>query len=230
MTSMLVSMVYAPLEKILNALLEQDPAATNRLTQLCAGYPEDKPPVVSLTCTSPMQWQLFLLPRDGRLSLRAVCEEEATASISASASSFMRVVTAENPRTALFNPDITLNGDTHLVQTLFEIIRNLDFDWEHHLSSIVGDVATEQISRFFHAAREFSAEASTSMRSNLQEYLHEEARVVPPKDEVNEFLSGVDDLRLHIDRLEARVRKLVDGYTRSGAAPDRADGADKPQL
>lgn len=214
MTSMLTSVVYAPIEKILNALLDQDPAAARRLENLSAGYPEDTPPVISLTCTAPLQWQLFLVPQAGRLSLRAICEDEPAAAVSASASSYMKLLTAENPQTALFNPDIILSGDTGLVQTLFEIIRSLDFDWEHHLSTIVGDVATEQISRFFNAARQFSAEASSSMRSNLQEYLHEESRVVPPKEEVNEFLSGVDDLRVHLDRLEARVRKLIENQTR----------------
>jgi ubiquinone biosynthesis accessory factor UbiJ len=214
MTSMLASVIYAPLEKVLNSLLAENPAAVSRLEQLTAESPADRPVVIALTCTAPLHWQVFVIAEGRQLALRSVFEEEPDAAISASASALLRLVSADNPRTALFNPDVTLTGDTHMAQNLFEIIRSLDFDWEHHLSGIIGDVATEQISRFFAAARHFSAEASTSMRSNLQEYLHEESRVLPVKEEVNEFLSGVDELRLHIDRLEARVRKLIDDNTR----------------
>jgi ubiquinone biosynthesis protein UbiJ len=203
---MLASLIYTPVEILLNQLLAQDPAAAAKLQELC---PPDSQPVVSLLCTTTPKWQLHLLLDGSRLQLRSVYDGPVAASVSASASAFIRLVSAENTRTALFSPDIVLAGDTHLVQALFETLRNLDFDWEYYMESVTGGVLTHQLSKAVDSARQWSGEFTDSMRSNFQEYLHEESGLLPQQSELEEFYTGVDELRLRIDRLEARLQRLL---------------------
>ena len=47
-----------------------------------------------------------------------------------------------------------------------------------------------------------------AMRLNTQEYLQEEARLVPAEAELKAYLDAVDDLRMDVDRLEARLKQL----------------------
>jgi len=206
MNPMLASIIYTPVEILLNQLLAQDPAAAAKLQELC---PPDTQPVISLFCATPPHWQLHLLLTGSRLQLRSVYDGPVAASVSASGSAFMRLAMAENSRTALFSPDIVLAGDTHLIQALFETLRNLDFDWEYYMESVTGGVLTHQLSKAVDSARQWSGEFSDSMRSNLQEYLHEESRLLPQQTEMEEFYSGVDELRLRLDRLEARLQRLL---------------------
>ena len=206
MNPMLASIIYTPLEILLNQLLAQDPAAAAKLQELS---PPDSQPVISLFCTTAPHWQLHLLLDGPRLQLRSVYDGPAAASVSASASAFMRLVMAENSRTALFSPDIVLAGDTHLIQALFEILRNLDIDWEYYMESVTGGVLTNQFSKAVDSAREWSGEFTDSMRSNLQEYLYEESGLLPQQSELEEFYTGVDELRLRLDRLEARLQRLL---------------------
>ena len=203
---MLASIIYTPVEILLNKLLAQDPAAAAKLQELC---PPDSQPVVSLICTTTPHWQLHVLLDGPRLQLRSVYEGPVTASVSASASAFIRLVTAENTRTALFSQDVALAGDTHLVQALFETLRGLDFDWEYYMESVTGSVLTQQMSKAVDSMRQWSGEFTNSMRDNLQEYLHEESGLLPQRSELEEFYSGVDELRLRLDRLEARLQRLL---------------------
>lgn len=209
MSKMLASALYAPLEKLINSLLAQDPAASNRLRELSERGAEPGQAVVAVTCTSPIRWELYVVIDAAGLQLRSVHEAPLDASVIASAGAFGKVMMADNPRTALFSPDITLSGDAQLVQELFETLRGLDFDWEHHLAPLAGDVLTQQFSSAMKSFRQWSDQTSSSMRDNVQEYLHEEARLLPQRDEVEEFYSGVDDLHLQLDRVHARMQRLL---------------------
>jgi ubiquinone biosynthesis protein UbiJ len=46
------------------------------------------------------------------------------------------------------------------------------------------------------------------MRLNTQEYLQEEARLVPAEAELKAYLDAVDELRMDVDRFEARLKQL----------------------
>ena len=48
------------------------------------------------------------------------------------------------------------------------------------------------------------------MKANVTEYLQEEANVFPPKEEVEDFFSDIDELALAADRLEAKFRLLYE--------------------
>ena len=56
----------------------------------------------------------------------------------------------------------------------------------------------------------FQAHQTTKTTAiNASEYVREEQNILPSKFEVNKFKAGVDDLRLSVERLEAKVQRLM---------------------
>ena len=51
---------------------------------------------------------------------------------------------------------------------------------------------------------------SESMRRDVTEYLQEELRAFPPREEVNDFFNDIDELSLRVERLAAHVNQLLE--------------------
>lgn len=202
MNHLVSSAFCAPIEALLNGLLAQDSGTARRLER-------HHGQAVRVECTSPLQWEVFILVQEGRLSIRSVYEPAPQAEIAASASAFSRLLFSGGKTDALFSPDIQLGGDTHLIQDLNQILRDLEVDWEHHFSALFGDIATHQLSQFFGKALEWTAQTRSTLLADVEEYLHEEARLLPGASEVSQFSNRVDELRLAVDRINARQQRLL---------------------
>ena len=212
MNHLVSSAFCAPVEALLNGLLAQDAETARRLAR-------HHGKTVRVACTAPLQWQVFVLVQEERLSIRSIYEPAPQAEIAASASAFSRVLLGGAQTDALFSPDIRLGGDTHLIQDLQQILRDLEVDWEHHFSAVFGDVATHQLSQFFGKALEWTTQTRQTLIADVEEYLHEEARLLPGSSEVTHFSSRVDELRLAIDRIYARQQRLLQKLQRCGSEP-----------
>ena len=208
MNQLVSSAFCAPIEALLNGLLAQNPGTARRLAR-------HHGQAVRVECTSPLQWQVFILVQEERLSIRSVYELAPQAEIAASASAFSRLLLGGAQTDALFSPDIRLGGDTHLIQDLNQILRDLEVDWEHHFSALFGDVVTHQLSQFFGKAREWTAQTRATLLADVEEYLHEEARLLPGASEVNHFSGRLDELRLAVDRITARQQRLLQKLQRT---------------
>ena len=110
---------------------------------------------------------------------------------------------------SLFNDKIRLSGDTELGQKVKQLFDELDIDWEGHLAHFTGDVVAHQIGSVFRQGLAFKNRVDTSMRNNVTEYLQEELRVFPPREELDNFFSDIDELSLRADRLAAHVNQLL---------------------
>ncbi len=56
-----------------------------------------------------------------------------------------------------------------------------------------------------------------AMKLNTSEYLSEESKVTPAEAELEYYMDQVDDLRMDIDRLEARVKNIQSSLKQSQA-------------
>lgn len=110
---------------------------------------------------------------------------------------------------SLFNDDISISGDVELGQNVKKLFDEMDIDWEGHLARFTGDVVAYQVGSFFRQGFAFKRQVSESVRHNLTEYLQEELRVFPPREEINDFFKDVDDLSLRVERLAAHVNQLL---------------------
>jgi ubiquinone biosynthesis protein UbiJ len=111
-------------------------------------------------------------------------------------------------RGALFAGEVEIRGDVTVGQRFEAILRGIDIDWEEQLSRLVGDVAAHQVGKLVRDTMAWGAKSAETLGRDVSEYLQEESRHLPQRDEVDAFLTAVDDLRNDVERLGARIRRL----------------------
>jgi ubiquinone biosynthesis protein UbiJ len=111
-------------------------------------------------------------------------------------------------RGALFAGEVEIRGDVALGQRFEAVLREIDIDWEEQLSRLVGDVAAHQVGKLVRDTMTWGANSVDTLSRDVGEYLQEESRQLPQRDEVDAFLGAVDHLRDDVARLEARVKRL----------------------
>ncbi|HAT1823827.1 SCP2 sterol-binding domain-containing protein [Legionella pneumophila] len=110
---------------------------------------------------------------------------------------------------SLFNDKIRISGDIELGQSVKKLFDEIDIDWEGHLAHFTGDVVAHQIGSFVRKGLEFKNQFSTSMQQNITEFLQEELRICPSRNELEDFFAEVDELMLNVDRLQAHINNLM---------------------
>ncbi len=200
--------VFAAVERVVNQALELDPAGRKRLDKLADC-------VFALHCTGPTL-DVYLQPGSGRVRLMGYYDGPVTTSVRGLASDFAEVATAKDPTAALINGKLALSGDSAPLIELQKIITALDIDWEAPLVDALGDVAGHQLAQLLRGAYGWGRQASGGLARQLEEFIHEEARLSPPRLELEDFYRDVQQLGLQVDRLESRTRRLRKRLQQSG--------------
>jgi len=193
------ALVLAGLEITLNRYLSLDPETQSRLAGMTG-----KLIAVELR---GMGITLYMAPHSGGIQLLREYDGSADAVISGTPVALARVGIGEE-RGLLFAGEVEIRGDVTLGQRFESVLRELDIDWEEQLSRLVGDAAAHQIGNLVRDALQWGAKSMDTLGSDLTEYLQEESRQLPQRDEVNKFLAAVDVLRNDVERLDARVKRL----------------------
>lgn len=114
---------------------------------------------------------------------------------------------------AIRDGSVELHGDARVAQSFQQLLRYARPDIEEELSNIVGDATANSIGNFARQARDWGENVRQTMHQNISEYLQEESRAVPSRDEVESFRNDVNTLRDDVARFEARLNKLVVSQT-----------------
>lgn len=190
----------ASLEAVLNRALALDPQSGPALAALegC---------VFSLDCTAP-PFQAYLLPSAEGVQLAGWWDGEVTTRVRGAAADFAELATASDPTATLINGALKLEGDSAALIALQKALAGLDLDWEAPLVDNLGDVAGHQLAEALRGLFGFSRRAHASFERQLEEYIHEEARLSPPRQELEDFHADVDELTERADRLASRMERL----------------------
>ncbi len=190
----------AALERLLNRALALDPQSSAALAKLEGS-------VFSLHSTSP-PFQAYLLPTAGGIELLGYWEGDVTTLVRGEAADFAALATTSDPAAALINGNLSLKGDSGPLLELQKIVAALDLDWEAPLVDTLGDVAGHQLAQGFRGLFNVSRQAHASFERQLEEYIHEEGRLSPPRLELEDFYSDVGALSERTDRLAGRIERL----------------------
>jgi len=128
--------------------------------------------------------------------------------ISGTALAMMRLLTERSEARSLVNPAIQISGDSEFVQSVYRLFLDMEIDWQEPLSRVIGDVPTHGLEQLLGNLNDFARNSVSSLKRNIDEYLHEESRVTPPGNQVDIFDKDLDSLRLRLDRLQARIQQL----------------------
>ncbi|RUR09568.1 ubiquinone biosynthesis accessory factor UbiJ [Legionella septentrionalis] len=189
------------LQKAINKALALDPSRAEKLQAL-----EGKSVKLIIT---PLNISFFICFRQNELHLTAQ-ECSADTIIESSPLGLIRLslLPASKVR-SLFNDQIKISGNIELGQEVKKLFDEMDIDWEGHLAQFTGDVVAYQIGSFFRRGFAFNQRLGANLRANLTEYLQEELRLVPSREELEDFFKDVDDLSLSVERLAAHINQLT---------------------
>lgn len=194
------STLAAALETALEIYLKQDPVAL----QQCATL-EGK--VIALEFTG-LDLTLYFIPGTEGILVTGYYEGEPDTRLLGSPFGFARLALGSR-EDALFKGAVEIQGDTETGQQFQDVLSSVDWDWEEQLSKFTGDVIAHQAGSMVRKATNFISNSRDTLRQDISEYLQEEARLLPASIEVGYFLEEVDQLRTNVDRVAARVNRLL---------------------
>jgi ubiquinone biosynthesis accessory factor UbiJ len=192
----------AVLEQSINRYLGLDPQTIERIAAL--GHKVIK---VELT---DIHWQFYIFPEKNGLRFQNHYEGEVDSTIKGSMLALSYASIAGADKTSSFVNKVEITGDVELGHTMRQILANVDIDWEEYLSRGVGDVLAHQIGNAARNLKVWGKQASRNLQRNVTEYLQEEIRYLPPREEVEDFFSDVQILRNDVERAEAKLKLLLE--------------------
>jgi ubiquinone biosynthesis protein UbiJ len=190
----------AALEAGLNRALALSPQSLAELGQL-------QDCVFALHCTAPTL-NVYLHTGAEGIRLAGAHHGPITTSVTGEASDFTGLATASDPTATLINGRLELDGDSAPLIELQKILTRLDMDWEAPLVATLGDVAGHQLAQVLRHAFDWGKQASASLTRQVDEFIHEEARLTPPRLELEDFYADVGELQMRVDRLQSRSDRL----------------------
>lgn len=159
---------------------------------------------------APLDVKFFIQFKDKQIHLLDMYEEQADTIIHSSPIGLIRLSLLPTSKArSLFHDKVRMSGDIELGQQVKQLFDDLDIDWEGHLAQFTGDVVAHQIGSLFRKGLAFKNQFSNTMRQNMSEYLQEELRVLPTRDELDDFFQEIDELSLSVERLQAHINLLM---------------------
>ncbi len=198
---MITQLSFSAFEKILNAYLGLDPEILARLSEF-----QGKAAKLSLI---DLKLSLYIeVCKDG-FHLENYQQQKVITEIEGSSFDLFKMAISQDAQTKLISSHIKITGDLSFGQSLYKIMRDIDIDWEEHLSRLIGDHLAYHCMRGARGALDWLKKSMGTLRDNTQEYLQEEARLTPSPAEVEDFYDSVAKLRDDTDRLEHKISHLL---------------------
>ncbi len=195
--------LLASIETAINAWLKLDDEAFARLAAL-----EGK--IIALRITG-LDLTLYFLPSSQGIEVLGnyPADGQVDATIKGSPLALMRLGVSDNAGETLLKSDVEIEGDSRVAESFSAILRDIDIDWEELLSRVIGDTLAHKTGKLVKNASDWLRESAEAMQLNTGEYVSEEIHLTPTASEINHFLEQVDETRMAVDRLEARVKHLM---------------------
>ena len=204
MMPLLNSLLAMPAQRVIQHVLQGDPFIAARLQQF-------RGKTLAINCRLPSLQFTLCFEEDGP-RLQGIDSEslmlDTDASIAGNALDLMGLLLNDDDRRPLANPALDIGGDASFVNDLYTAIRDLDIDWQDHLGPVLGDVLSHEADRLGRSGLAWSRDVNSSLQRNLADYIKEERRLTPTPLQAETQFRRIQETRLRIDRLQARVFRL----------------------
>lgn len=192
--------LVAKLEKSINYALSYDKDTLREIATLSAK-------VISLEFINT-DIILYVLPGDEGFRFLAEFDGDVNVRIRGTPLDMLSYLMATKTESTTFTGSMEIIGDVGLAQRLQFIMKNIDFDWEEHLSHWLGDTLAHKFSNALRSTLKFGIEVKTTLAMDMSEYLRFEKDVLPDHMEIDQFSSLVDELRDDVERLKIRIERI----------------------
>ena len=197
------------IETALNEYIQMDASASTKLAKLSNA-------VIAIELTG-WDFTLYLLPDAQGIQVMSVYAGDADTIIKGTPLALFNMSQGEATAATLREQNITIDGDLELGQQFSAFFKNLDIDWEEKLaqtfakvtSDSTGDLLAHKIGRLVQSFKQWQPQAKNTLEQNIAEYFQQESQILPVAEEIEPFYKAVDDIRNDVDRLEARIERLM---------------------
>ena len=187
------------LEGMLRTALRADPATRTELEALA-------PARLRLDLKGAPTPLTLVFTTDG-IRVEADAEAEADAVVQVTPSGLVDLLAGDRER-AVLSGAVRIEGDGDLAMTTLAVLARFSPDLEGPLSRLVGETPTAVFGTAARRGRAEARRAAQGTAAAARDILTAESGPLPSRPEVARFLDEVDDLRLAVDRAEARVARL----------------------
>ncbi len=192
-------------ETTINAWLKLDDEALPRFAEL-----DGK--IIRLHITG-LDFNLYFFPSASSIQVLGNYPSEedggvVDATIHGSPMALIKLGTSSNAGETMLKSDVEIDGELRVAEAFSAILKEVDIDWEELLSKLVGDIVAHQAGQVARGASSWFKESVEAMKLNTGEYISEESKLSPADAEVRHYMEQVDDVRMGVDRLTARINNL----------------------
>ncbi|MDO8954041.1 MAG: SCP2 sterol-binding domain-containing protein [Gammaproteobacteria bacterium] len=200
MVNMLYSAMAGMAEKIINAYISLDPESPVLLEALQGKtlkvYVDD----VGLS--------FLLAPKPSGFSLYINSENAAEVELSGRLLNLVEFAFSAHPQGLVSSGRVKQTGDVGVLQAYQRFMDQSQVDWEGLFAKVIGDAAAFELCKAGKKTQEWQKDNMKSSCLDFTEYLQEEKRLLPAREEVEDFFEDIAKLREDVERLEARLAHI----------------------
>ena len=108
------------------------------------------------------------------------------------------------------NGNISIKGDLELANQVSQVLKRIEWDVEEDLSKYIGDIPATQATKVLKKIVTNSQKNISNISGALLEYWQEENKILTKKRDVGIFNSEGDKIVEDTERLEAKIKKIVE--------------------
>ncbi|WFE73010.1 SCP2 sterol-binding domain-containing protein [Halomonas sp. M1] len=197
------TLLLAGCERTLNALLARDPAAPTRLAQLAGSR--------LLVRLEKPHLQLVLHYHHAGIDLLRgdeLDETDVDAIVELTPETLSEWLSGASVERLMFDGKLSVRGRIHLVEATRDLLLDLDIDWEGELARWLGDLPAHSLAEGIRRAARWGLRAKDELLKDVSEYVFEEARLLPGRQQRSVLRDHLTELEVATDRLEARLNRL----------------------
>jgi ubiquinone biosynthesis protein UbiJ len=192
--------ILSAIEKTVNAYLQQDKESSRRLAKMAG-----KSLGIELL---PLDLHFNCHVNDERITLTMDPQLALQTKIKGTPLQLVGVLIDKDRRHQFFADDLTIEGDAEFAQEIIDLFDNVNIDWEEQTSRVIGDAPAYHLNKLIGNMKTWFSTGCDDLTQDMNDYLHEEKAWFPVKEQLQEFFTDIDTLRMDTDRLSSRVDHL----------------------
>ena len=193
-----LQLLSATLESAINRVLALDENSAKRLRPLAGKR-------LALHLQELSQPLLFVFSQ--RIDI-LICDDEPDCLISLSVSTLPQLTDSSQLTELIRQQKLSVRGDMQLAQDMSALFKELDIDWQEHVSRYTGDVVAHHLGRVVRDGSQWLSNKAALVKRQLRDALAEEKPVLVPKGRQMQFNRDLDALTKRTEALDKRIAAL----------------------
>ena len=181
----------------------------NQLLKLEADLPVFLQPLQGHSlCAQITDWSLNILvvAHAQGFDVHVNTDNQAEVTLAAPLLDWLALLRSDHATEILSRQTFDISGDTAVLQAFDLFAKQLNLDWEQTLAMLIGNVPAHLMTQPFRQIQQCLKQQDHLLREDIRDYLQQESRLLPCREELEDFFADIQTLRQDIDRLERQIQ------------------------